>query len=434
MMLDRQPWTKGTEILEITRDYMQLRHALIPYLYSEAWRCSTEGHALCRPMYHEWPEAEEAYWCPGQYRFGSQLIVAPFSEPADEHTNLSRQAVWLPQGEWRHFFTGEYFTGGRWHAVYGDLQSTPVFAKAGAIVPLGPKPAWGGLGNPDHLEIRAFAGADGEYTLYEDDGETTAYRTGKQAMTTIRQCWSATAMTLTVEAVDGDASVCPEHRSWTLTITGVTDPEQVRVTAGGKALSAATSSYDPARERLSVEIPAVSIRRAISIDITRDTGLYATRDRSFDTATARILGFHVTAGVKRMLLGMIRENVDVADICSAISFVAPDSVIRCMAETLFAAGIHALDCIEHAPALLVWNYETDRTVCFRFLRREHALSEKPIEGFGFFAQFQRVVSKAAGWLPRRSPWVLGLYVDRTLIGRIAGEGERMKKYEHITMV
>jgi hypothetical protein len=434
MILDRQPWTKGAEILEITRDYMQLRHALIPYLYSEAWRCSTEGHALCRPMYHEWPEPEEAYWCPGQYRFGSGLIAAPFTEPADRHTNLSRQAVWLPEGEWRHFFTGEYFPGGRWHAVYGDLQATPVFAKAGAIIPLAPKPSWGGLGNPEHLDLHLFAGADSDYTLYEDDGETTAYLTGKQAFTTISQQWSADACRVTISAVSGDGSVSPSQRSWTVTIIGASEPEQMRATANGAELPGVGSRYDAERERLSIDIPAASTRQAITIDISRAAGLESRRDRAFDTATARILGFRATAGVKRRLLGLIREGADVAEICAAVSFAAPDSIIRCMAETLFAAGVHALDCIDGAPALVVWNYETGREVTMRFLRREHAISEQPIQGFGFFAQFQRVVAKAAGWLPRRSPWVLGLYVDRTLIGRIAGEGERMKRYEEIEMI
>ena len=105
---------------------------------------------------------------------------------------LSRQTVWLPDGLWFDFFTGKQYTGG-WHTVYGDWSDIPVFAKAGAIVPLGPQVGWGGVENPAELTLHIFAGADGQFVLYEDDGATTAYQQGHAAQTPFTLTWEQTA-------------------------------------------------------------------------------------------------------------------------------------------------------------------------------------------------------------------------------------------------
>ncbi len=172
---DNRPWVfEDAEVLRVLRDALQLRHAFIPYLYTMAYRAHRDSLPLVQPMYYDYPENEAAYHCPHQYLFGSELIAAPFVSPADPDTGLSRQVIWLPEGDWVHFFTGEHFAGDRWHAIYGRLADIPLFAKAGAIVPLGPRVGWGGIDNPSELHVHVFAGADHTFTLYEDDGETNA--------------------------------------------------------------------------------------------------------------------------------------------------------------------------------------------------------------------------------------------------------------------
>ncbi|RPI94380.1 MAG: alpha-xylosidase, partial [Chloroflexi bacterium] len=105
---DVRPWVfEDAEVLRVIRDALQLRHALIPYLYTMARRAYDDSQPLIQPMYYEYPEREEAYNCPHQYLFGSELIAAPFVAPADPDTQFSRQVVWLPEGDWYHFFTGE---------------------------------------------------------------------------------------------------------------------------------------------------------------------------------------------------------------------------------------------------------------------------------------------------------------------------------------
>ena len=87
---------------------MQLRHMLIPYLYSMAWRDHSEGVVLIRPMYYQYPELEQAYVCPNQYLFGSELFAAPYIEPIDQEIGLTRQLLWFPQGDWFNFFDGNF--------------------------------------------------------------------------------------------------------------------------------------------------------------------------------------------------------------------------------------------------------------------------------------------------------------------------------------
>ena len=88
---DRRPWGWGPAVAGPARAAMQLRHALIPYLYSMAWRNHAEGIPLVTPLYYSNPEDDDAYACPQAYWFGSELIAAPFTAPAESDLGLSRQ-------------------------------------------------------------------------------------------------------------------------------------------------------------------------------------------------------------------------------------------------------------------------------------------------------------------------------------------------------
>src|SRR5215208_5138239 len=143
-----------------------------------AWRFTRTGIPLSEPMYYVYPETEEAYQTPNQYFFGDQLLAAPFVSPRDADTNLSQVSVWLPEGDWYNFFDGERFRGGRWVTILGGLDEIPVFARAGAIVPLVPQDALAGTETPAQLTLKIFPCANGEFTLYEDDGVSGAYLDG----------------------------------------------------------------------------------------------------------------------------------------------------------------------------------------------------------------------------------------------------------------
>jgi len=217
--LDRRPWSKPERVYVAAKDAMQLRHALIPYIYSMAWRAHQTGISLITPMYYGNMEEEAAYVAKDQYFFGSELLVAPILNPSDPKTGLAKRRVWFPAGTWFNFFTGESISGGGWREITAALEDIPVFAKAGAIIPLAPKVGWGGIENPDEIDLTIFPGADNEFALYEDDGETTDYLKGKYAITR----FSLKEGRFTIHHVEGDQSLVPVQRTYRLHLRGVVE-------------------------------------------------------------------------------------------------------------------------------------------------------------------------------------------------------------------
>jgi alpha-glucosidase (family GH31 glycosyl hydrolase) len=117
--------------------------------------------------------------------FGSELMAIPITAPADAQVGMSRSTIWFPPGEWFNFWDGTHYCGPEWHICYTALEDIPLYAKAGAIVPLQERRRWGGIANPQEIELLVFPGADGSFELYEDDGVTTDYQNGKFALTRI---------------------------------------------------------------------------------------------------------------------------------------------------------------------------------------------------------------------------------------------------------
>lgn len=232
---DRHPWGYSEEVLNIAGDYMRLRHRLIPYIYTISWDNYKTGIPGFLPLYYEHPYVEEAYQHGNEYYFGEQLIVSPYIEPADKDIKLSRQTVWLPEGDWYGFFDGEYFKGDEHYALYGELSDMPVFAKAGAIVPLGKEVNWGGIDNSDELELVTFPGADGSYTLFEDDGQSQRYDKD-HALTKFTQVYEGQQTTITVCPVNGNKKLIPENRNYRLQLKGINEPTNVLFTINGQEI------------------------------------------------------------------------------------------------------------------------------------------------------------------------------------------------------
>lgn len=237
--LERRPWAKPERVYEASRDAMQLRHSLIPYIYSMAWRAHKTGLSLITPMYYGNMDSADALKARNQYFFGSELLAAPVIKPISEKTGFATQKIWFPRGSWFNFFTGEQIKGGGWHTIKARLEDIPVYAKAGAIVPLAPKVGWGGIENPKELDINVFPGADNSFELYEDDGETIDYQRGKYAITT----FTLKKNTFTIQPVSGDTSLIPSQRTYRIHLRGVDE-----------GISASLSSkYEPATRTLSLD-------------------------------------------------------------------------------------------------------------------------------------------------------------------------------------
>lgn len=361
---ERRPWAYSAEVFQVTREAMQLRHALIPYLYTMSRLDEVQNQALVRPMYHDYPEYPEAYACPQQYLFGTELIAAPYTSPCDPDTRLSRQVFWLPPGDWFHLFTGEYLRGDNWYARYGSMEDIPVFARAGGIVPLGPRTGWGGVENPSELHVTVFAGADGRFTLYEDDGISKDYQQGAFALTTITQRWEpgsdATSLKLTLSPVSGDIAILPEARSYSFDVVGIARPSQVIIRIDGN-IRRVDFHYDDKLEILRLSEIAVDKTASLQIVITMDgVDPLARRDRTRETIEAMLSRFRMNTHAKALLV------VGAAQLMTDPLFLADyrleltDTQLKALIEVTQGVGSHYIPNIHHPHQLILWNNrETD---------------------------------------------------------------------------
>lgn len=178
----REPWNWGTDALEIVRDFMQLRHQLIPYIYTMSYRNYHEGLPMILPTYYEC-DKQLAYEYKNQYYFGSELFIAPITKPMNQDMNHSLQELWLPDGKWYNFFNYRSYTGDRVYLLPFNIEQYPVFAKAGAIIPLS-KDTGNTTDNPKLLEVKVFPGGNNTFKLYEDDGISNDYLNGLYTITT----------------------------------------------------------------------------------------------------------------------------------------------------------------------------------------------------------------------------------------------------------
>ncbi|MBQ7368396.1 MAG: alpha-xylosidase [Clostridia bacterium] len=168
--LCKEPFLFGNGAGAIAKEWMRMRHRMLPYLYSASQKTHTQGRALVEPLYYEWSD-EKAFEYSTEYLFGGQLLVAPVitARAADGY---SRTRVWLPEGEWTDIFTGTTYVspkGGVEKTLRRKLDEMPVFARSGAIFPTSLERG-NGVENPARMQIEVWKG-NGEFTLFEDDRE-----------------------------------------------------------------------------------------------------------------------------------------------------------------------------------------------------------------------------------------------------------------------
>jgi len=195
---DTEPWRYGKIFESETRRWLELRYRLLPYIYSETARVSFAGSTLMRPLVLDFLSDVRALDQDAEFMFGRALLVAPVLKPG-----VKEWPVYLPEtpGGWFDFWTGERTAGGRSLSAAAPLERVPLFVRAGSIVPLGPVVQYATESPGAAYEIRIFTGADGKFTLYEDDNETYAYEQGQHAAYEL--VWNDAAKTLRIGARQG---------------------------------------------------------------------------------------------------------------------------------------------------------------------------------------------------------------------------------------
>lgn len=224
----KEPWNFNALAEKVMTSFLQLRHRLIPYLYTMNYRTHLDGLPIVQPMYYH-HDTEEAYRVPNQYYFGTEMIVCPITKPMDKRMMLAEFDAWIPEGKYIDFFTGQGYTGGRRMTLYRNLESIPVLVRAGGILPMAKDYMDCHIHNPKELEVHIFNGADGAFDLYED-----ACREGEAAEPVITHIAFKAGKTAEISiSIEGEAEgVIPENRRYELHIRGICRPSEAVVLSG----------------------------------------------------------------------------------------------------------------------------------------------------------------------------------------------------------
>lgn len=241
--MGKEPWKYRYDAQIIAKKYLRLRHQLIPYLYTMNYRTYKSQQALMEPMYYEYPDSKEAYECKNQYLFGSELIVAPITEPVHPKTNLASSKVWLPKGRYTDIFTGYVYEGEQMIEMFRGVESIPVLAKAGAIIPLDKNDTENYSGNPHNMEILVYRG-NNSFSLYEDDGETKQFENGKFAATKFEVTEKSDQASFKINSAVGDTSVIPEKRCYDISFKDITSAKSIDVFVNGNSEKYLTGGVD----------------------------------------------------------------------------------------------------------------------------------------------------------------------------------------------
>jgi len=173
----QEPWRYGPEVEAISRKYIELRYQLLPYNYTLFWQNAASGLPMMRPMFFEDATDDAFLVCDDQWLFGDHLLVAPALEE-----NMVARDVLLPAGDWYDFWSDERLPGGQTLSRETPLDVVPLFVRAGAVLPLAEVQQFIGEKPAALLTLHLYPGA-GVSWLYEDDGETLAYREGASRLT-----------------------------------------------------------------------------------------------------------------------------------------------------------------------------------------------------------------------------------------------------------
>lgn len=265
---DRRPWLWGKRQEAAMRRIYRLRAQLMPYIYSSVWQCHTDMLPLNRGLYIEHPLSDEAYRHSGEFYFGDLLIGAPVTQPGQGPDFTVEQQVWLPDSaDWYSLFTHRGYAGGQTHTVSCPLEETAVFVKGGHPLPMQPYRERMTSAPLDTLVIRCYPGRNGQtgaYTLYEDDGLTTAYEQQACATTRLTYRRDDDRVSLGVAPTQGTFAGQLPRRAYRFELPGVEAKSTVRL--NGRRVR--TVSYSKELEGLIINLPAQPIGRALTLTVS----------------------------------------------------------------------------------------------------------------------------------------------------------------------
>ena len=238
---------------------VKLRYALMPYIYTAARQAYDTGVSLCRQLYYEWPEVNNAYLFEDEYMFGDDILVAPVvTKP--ESDGMTARRTWLPEGRWFDVCRNKVVEGNRTFTDRYAMEEIPYFFRAGSVIVNNP-PMMNLSTRPDRLILKVVPGGNGRTLLYEDEGDTEGYKQGAYTTTTI----SHDGSTLTILPREGKFAGMPESRSYTVEFLAVNRPNAVVI--NGSLVAESEWKYDAQRRLLTVYVARTSCDKKTVVTI-----------------------------------------------------------------------------------------------------------------------------------------------------------------------
>ena len=237
---------KGEPVFDAIEKQIRLRYRLIPYLYSIAWQVTSNNDSYMRPLFADFAADKKVWNMTDEFLFGHNVLACPIVNPQyteekiirtnamtgwDRHEGNSEKGKvnsvdfsatktatkYLPKGaDWYYFWTNKRFKGGQNVTIETTFNDVPMFVRAGSILPLGPEMQYVGEKSWDNLELRVYPGANGTFTLYEDEGDNYNYEKGVYSTITIK--WNDKSRSLTIGKRQGDYPGMLKSRQFTIVL------------------------------------------------------------------------------------------------------------------------------------------------------------------------------------------------------------------------
>ena len=235
---------KGEPVYDAIEKQIRLRYRLLPYLYSTAWQVTSNNDSYMRPLFSDFAGDQRVWDMTDEFMFGRSILACPIVDPqyteekiirTNAMTGWDRNEVksegvksdkldwtasktakkYLPKGaKWYDFWTNQQYNGGQDVTLTTSFDRVPMFVRAGSILPLGPEMQYVGEKAWDNLELRLYPGADGSFTLYEDEGDNYNYEQGQYATITFK--WNDRSRQLTIGQRKGSYKGMLQKRQFTL--------------------------------------------------------------------------------------------------------------------------------------------------------------------------------------------------------------------------
>lgn len=230
----------GERMYDTLVKYLKLRYRLMPYIYSLAGAVAHRSYTMFRALAFDYRQDIRTHDIDDQFMFGPAFMVCPVTEAmyygpnSQELTDKPKtRSVYLPAGTWYDYWTDQRIVGSKTVTAKADLETMPMFVRAGSIVPTGPDIQYADEQPDAVIHLKIYPGADGSFTLYEDEGDNYNYEAGKYS--TIKMIWNHAKRTLTLESRQGSFEGMQKQRQFSIELAG--EDQQTVISYYGEQIS-----------------------------------------------------------------------------------------------------------------------------------------------------------------------------------------------------